>query len=216
VAYENYYMHNSKTKTYQDRFVNLLYGLTAYSLLSTSQRDIYPAWGLVLTGELLTAPFNYGYGPLFYIQGTAYLPGILPHNSLRVSSACQQQSRDYYASQISFPRGLSAETTLNLRTLNLDYAFPVCYPDFSIGPLFYVKRIRANLFSDLAWNQSFNSRDQLCTGGVDLTADFHFLRIIFPVNAGIRTIYIPVHERSLSLGGSVYTELILSVNLNGF
>jgi hypothetical protein len=90
---------------------------------------------------------------------------------------------------------------------------PLLYPDFHAGPLFYLKRIRTNLFYDLGWNSyhvpnqaNIITSDILRSVGTDLIADIHLVRIIFPFQIGARIAYLPDQK-------SFYTQAIFSVNL---
>jgi len=91
------------------------------------------------------------------------------------------------------------------------------YPDFQIGQVLYMKRIRSNLFVD--WGKAIYSRrtqtigaftsysSELLSSGIDLLTDTHILRIMFPLSFGIRTIYFP-NERTFS------SYIIFGINFN--
>src|SRR5690606_33321857 len=75
-------------------------------------------------------------------------------------------------------------------TFFINYKFPFAYPDFEIGSLAYVKRLKATIFSDfedVGIKNNFKPR----TLGVALRADMNLLRFLLPnFDVGIKTIYI--------------------------
>jgi hypothetical protein len=166
-----------------------------------SARDFEPRLGIVLQGAFQHTPWNEQLGYIYYMYGRFYLPGVARHHSLRLSGAWQQQETNYFmfGSSLPFPRGYLRNRTEKLSIGTIDYAFPVCYPDWNFSFLAYVKRLRTNLFCDIALNQyRYNDKNQikwqkdnLHSVGIDLLADVNLLQINFPMNAGIRTVYVP-------------------------
>lgn len=211
IKYQDFWIYNSSTNKFHNGFTQIAYYFTYYNFLTSSLRDIQPPWGFIVSGKIFTTPFNNRFGTLSFIQSSIYTPGIFKHNSLKISTAYQHQNDFYYNSQIAFPRGLVDEDTQTLITGSLDYEFPICYPDISLGSILYIKRLRANVFQDVALNKYIITNNKysrnLSSTGLDITADFHFLRLIFPMNAGIRTIYIPGNK-------NINYEIIFRLNLN--
>ena len=177
------------------------YGLYAYRYLKMSVRDFEPRVGFVVQGAFQHTPWNEQLGYIYYMYGRVYLPGVARHHSLRLSGSWQQQETNYFMfnSMLPFPRGYLRRRTEKLSAATIDYAFPFCYPDWNLSFLAYVKRLRANLFCDMAQNQyRYRDNDQikwqndnLYSVGMDLLADVNLLQINFPMNAGIRIAYIP-------------------------
>nr|MBD3622547.1 hypothetical protein [Sunxiuqinia sp.] len=99
------------------------------------------------------------------------------------------------------PRGYHSFQNNELYTLGADYVMPLLYPDFSLGRLIYLKRIRSSFFYDYGQaNGNVYSSDGEIAGkftakmqslGVELMADGHFLRLVTPVSLGLRGAYIP-------------------------
>ena len=194
----------------------LTFGLNLYKYLRLSYRDIAPKWGISITSRITSTPLdNLQLHPIWYVQGKFYIPGLLNHHSIQLTIGYQQQDRLrwLFSSKLAFPRGCITSETYKLISFKSDYTFPIAYPDLAIGPLLYLKRIRGNLFYDVALN-SFKQENhwvnqKLSSRGFDLTADFHFLRIIFPINAGVRLIYVPQLNQYSS-------QLLLSVDLSNY
>ena len=107
-------------------------------------------------------------------------------------------------------------------SIAVDYKFPVLYPDFSIGKLAYIKRLKSSLFYDYAWLsvpvQDENGKIypnynelKMKSFGLELTSDLHVLRFFAPIEIGFRTVYRPYPEfRDFQF------NLLLAINFNGF
>ncbi len=232
INYKNNWFYYPDISSYQKGLSFISYYLYTYRYLRTSARDLAPKWGVTLSAKYYYTPFeNTQFGRLYYLRSRAYMPGLLPHHSLQITGAIQNNKSLHFvnSTQIVFPRGFSSLlsylnhnpllVTNQLKTLSLDYTFPIAYPDFDLGPLFYLKRIRSNLFLDLAKNSyrgySFDSikynasTESLASTGVDMTADFHLFRILFPINAGVRMIYFPNT-------GEYTTQLLFRIDLGNY
>jgi hypothetical protein len=100
-----------------------------------------------------------------------------------------------------------------------DYVFPIAYPDWNLGSLIYLKRFRGDIFIDYAYNTyRMLNQDQTAiiwpkehnfSFGVELRADYHLLRTIFPINTGFRFGYSPSDRR-------VIYELLFGIDLYSF
>lgn len=220
--YRNEWFYNYKSNIYSQGMNYISYLIYAYSYQRLSLRDLAPRWGASITAGYSYTPFDKTLlSSIGFIKGRAYFPGIIKHHSLKLTLGYQSQDPLLYYfpfTYLSFPRGYALEETFNLTTFSADYSFPIFYPDFALGSVLYVKRIRGNLFCDIASNsykyrdqknRVFWQTDQLTSLGCDLTVDFHFLRIIFPINAGIRMIYMPQISQYSS-------QLLLSVDLSNY
>jgi len=99
--------------------------------------------------------------------------------------------------RIEFPRGFPARISKSLSSLQVNYAFPLLYPDLAFGLILYLKRLKVNLFYDVGYGKDIRVyepglaifSDWLESFGTELSADFHALRFIFPLSAGIRLGY---------------------------
>ncbi|MEI6435642.1 MAG: hypothetical protein WCP32_12410 [Bacteroidota bacterium] len=76
-------------------------------------------------------------------------------------------------------------------SLQFNYKFPILYPDFSIGSVLYLKRVKMNLFYD--WTKGLENQSATIyqSTGAELTFDFHLLRFVAPFEMGVRTLYYP-------------------------
>lgn len=197
------------------------YRLYGYNYLKRSKKDILPRWGQVIDLRYVNSPFQKELiGNQKIAQGTLYLPGILRHQTLKIKGGWMIQDPEAFlmSNLVSLPRGHHPIRSKKFVKASVDYVFPILYPDLKIGPVFYFKRIRANLFYDygkgtdiLVSSNGTNEwiDDDFVSMGMELTTDFHFAHIMFPVNSGIRLIYLPEENKAKS-------EFIFSIDLNRF
>ncbi len=146
-------------------------------------RDINPRWGYRLSGSVLNAPFinipnfNNGLAQQWNIQGNIYLPGMLCNHSIKLYGGYEHQRNPaIFASKLLLPRGGASEfdgyAFDDACSMSFSYAFPLWYPDLSLGLVAYIKRIRANLFYD-----SF-----LLVGGVNTHVNSAGYEAVFDTN----------------------------------
>ena len=220
--YRNEWFLDPHDSSYYKGMHYITFGLNASSYLRMSYRDLAPKWGISFATRVTSTPFdNLQFNPIWYVWSRLYLPGLFNHHSLQITVGYQEQIPRRYlsASRLPYPRGYLPGYSKQLTTFSSDYSFPIFYPDFALGALLYAKRIRSNLFYDLAFEnhsvvdlqtkKRFWQINQLSSLGIDLTADFHFLRIIFPINAGVRMIYAPELKQYTS-------QLLFNVDLSNY
>ncbi len=202
---------------YKKGISGIHYKLGLYRYLRLSYRDIDYIWGQSLYFTYTHSFSNKLFGSLLSVSSRFYFPGLLPHHSFRIYGGMQKQYPEmfiYYINRILMPRGYPNYYSEESWKLSLDYSLPLAYPEISLGPLAYVRRIKMNLFYDHAYGYNVRdnpeSEDDLFTGiynsfGAELTADLNILRFIFPFNTGIRCSYMPLQN-------NFATEFILSIN----
>jgi len=218
-SYDNRYFYSPKLDNYRYGLWTVSYALQTYRYLKTSMRDLAPRLGVMAQGAFVHTPWNFDqYGFIYYLHGRVWLPGIARHHSLRLSAAWQQQKTNYYlfGSSPLFPRGYAQNhRSEKLKIGTVDYSMPLCYPDWNLTGLVYLKRLRTNLFCDIARNEYHIrennivklKKDDLLSIGIDLLVDVNLLRIYFPINTGLRIAYMPDT-------GKIYPRLLFSVTFN--
>ncbi len=148
-----------------------------------SVRDIAPRWGQNFSLSYFHLPFdNKLNGTLIAFRSTFYMPGLLNNHSFQASFNYQESS-GAYEFNIEIPK-ISGYNNLgpveSLRnTLLFDYRFPLFYPDAELGPLAYIKRVKAGLFADfdnIGKDKAFQPR----TYGLEISADMNLLRFYIP------------------------------------
>ncbi|HAF30490.1 MAG TPA: hypothetical protein DCG75_15720 [Bacteroidales bacterium] len=195
--------------------------LLFYSYQRKAERDIIPKLGAVFDLRLFNSPFESElYGYMYNLDALFYLPGWY-NSGFKVDFGYQYQQPDLYlfSSDFSFPRGILRKRTEKMFKLYADYIFPIAYPDWNLGSLIYLKRFRGDFFADYAFNtyRTVNEAqtayiwpiDHNFSFGIELTADYHILRTIFPLNTGVRVGYTPTE-------GDLFIEMVFGIDLYSF
>jgi len=212
-----YYTNNRyqqvKSGNYRD-FQYLLSELRYYHYRRMATQDLLPRWGYQIRLQYLNMPLNTeNYGSLYAARLTTYWPGIRKNDGLMLRGGYQYQSVDNKALYI--PKRLLEETrgyaytyrTRQQIAFKADYSFTLFNPDFSIGSLAYIKRVRSNLFYDLTRNQANETSgwNTLSSYGADLIVDWNALRLNYPISLGVRVIN-PINY------GNLQAEALFSIS----
>lgn len=206
------------SESYNGTNKSMIYSISYTRQLKQSPRDIAPKWGQGLSFYYRKAFDSNIDGGLATLQGTLLVPGLLPHHSIRLRGGYQYQygfkdaigapnpNLYIFSSPISFARGFSYRNFENLNTFSADYRFPLANPDWGIGRWVYIKRLKTNLFVDMArgeTNYDFTVREgnrlvnykgsdigKFTSLGIDFSAQFHFMRFSQTFEAGLRFVYL--------------------------
>ena len=183
---------------------SLEYQLYSYVFRKYGQRDLAPKWGLVNNMMYGSSPFGgIQSGTILAVEETAFLPGVLHHDGIRIYMGYQKRKRSTgsFGNIIFFPRGNPIPSPDNEVSLSFNYKLPLFYPDLSLGPIAYIKRVKANFFYDTTLKNVISGK------GVELTADVHLLRFMFPFELGVQFVQ--------SNNGAFTVNPLISINLNG-
>ena len=218
-TYNSTYFYNFSENVYKRGIEFLEPRLYLYSYLRTSARDLQPRFGFTLDSKLSAAPFETGlYGTSSSVRINLYLPGLIRNHGIRLRSEWQSQDVEafYFQNHLSLPRGYAQRTFIRMDKYSADYVFPVLYPDLSVGSLFYLTRIRGNLFVDYMKgiekyiSESTTSQPEFpLAQGLELYADYHIFRFILELSSGARFTYFP-HEKEFGI------QMLFTVNLDRF
>lgn len=213
-----YYLTNNKYQQYKSRdysnFQYLLSELRFYKYRRMAKQDILPRLGYQLRLQHMFSPFNSdNYGHLYAARLTTYLPGIIQNHSLMVRFTYQYQDIDdkvlYLPKRIiTEPRGYHyLYQTRQQMAVSADYAFTIANPDFSLGSVMYIRRIRSNAFFDYYRNQPLKNSSWTTQSscGMDVILDCNVLQIEFPISLGAR-ITVPLNY------GNVKAEALFSLS----
>jgi hypothetical protein len=188
------------------------YRLYAYQYQRSNQKDVYPRFGQFLNLNYRHSPFTENnMGSIFAGTASLYFPGIIRHQGVLLYLGYQEKHEvddlSYaYSNNIKTPRGWTSISDPQMVSMQLNYKFPVIYPDFSAGSIVYLKRVKANLFYDMTIGWENNSRYDYKSTGIELTADFHVLRFLAPIEMGVRAVYFPSY-------GDLDWEFLYSIGL---
>jgi len=153
-----------------------------YSLLSKmALKDLYPEKGLALEWAAETLEK----GSHTSLKNLFYLPGLFKHHSFFQEASYEKQNpRDYeFLSNILFSRGYSYKFSPEQTKLSSNYSLPIAYPEFSLGPYAYLKRLSVNGFYDY---MKLSPQDLYRSYGGELMFETHFFRLPFLIKFGLR------------------------------
>ncbi|WP_423127656.1 TolB family protein [Gaoshiqia sp. Z1-71] len=212
--------------TTPDRFFKGYYHFLSYrfyfkNVIRMAELDLQPDWGQVFELIYRHSPSgDISLGHLNAFRSNLYFPGFMRNHGFRFYNGYQQKSSNSdvgFSDMIRYPRGFSSFNNTDFYSFAADYVMPLCYPDLSLGRLFFLKRIRTSLFYDYAnlkgniYNNDgtihgkFNAN--LKSLGLELNGDGHFLRFVAPVSVGLRGIYLPDYR-------DFNVEFLLSIDFN--
>ena len=193
-----------------ENIISAFYSLIASNEKKTSQRDIYPRWSQLLELNYNNTPFESSPNSIFAAQLTMDFPGIGRHHGLRFYGGYQKRIEDFYpfSDFIIYPRGYTDIKRDEIYSFSAMYTMPLFYPEWQVGHLLYFKRFKTTVFYDFAKSTDDLQPQLFSSVGLDLTSDFSFLNFIAPLDAGLRSIYIPDT-------GKVKFEILFSLNFGG-
>lgn len=139
-------------------------------------------------------------------------PGILPHHRLHTALAAEQLTgTDITLGYTRFrPRGYAyswrLEAPVNILA-TAEYSAPLFYPDFSMGELYYLKRIRGTLFYDHGAGVTGGETAWYRSVGAELLFQQHFFSLPVSIEFGLSGAY------RLKDGGIRIEETLLGFSL---
>lgn len=215
-------------------FYGMEYSLYLHNLRRGTSRDVGTRMGQAVNATFRHSTWgNYKNGSIIGLSTRIYFPGIMRYHALSLGNDYQKKNpgsrftsgddeyyRDYrYGDLISYPRGYASMYNDDMYVFRSNYTLPLWNPDFSIGALAYIKRIRLSLFYDAAVanytltrtdnNVKENYRTTPASYGTEIHADTHFLRFVLPFSVGYR-----VGIRTMD--NTVFHEIILRNSFSGF
>ncbi len=160
-------------------------------------RDIETKFGQVVEIGYSNAPKLFKlHGEKFYAKTQLFFPGLLKHHSFNVGIGYENQkqlaSNNYYfAKNITPPRGYNPMFFNEIKKIDVNYSFPLWYPDINIPYIIFIKRFRANLFYDYAQITQMNNTLERSSAGLEFVMDFNILRFnLLTFDVGVRCSYL--------------------------
>jgi hypothetical protein len=154
----------------------------------TSVQHIFPRLGYRLSAEDRHALNKYSAYQLL-ANATLYLPGAMAtHNIVFTASFQRVNPRDIvFANRFAGSRGYNDYYFSQMWRVSGNYHFPICYPDFGIGNLVYLQRIRGNMFYDFTkvYSVDRTASINLRSAGLELHFDTKWWNE-YPLSFGIR------------------------------
>lgn len=213
---ENEYITTGKFQelTYKSfDFQGLEYSAFFQNIRLGTQRDVDTRMGQLINFTYRHAPLgDYNNGAVLGVVTRLYLPGFGKYDAFSLGNDFQHIINGSVSSYfgefvfynrpnqlINYPRGYNYLYSDDLYVLRANYHFLVWNPDISIGPLFYVKRIRNQFFTDQAFyslktyfvnNKPYVEYFKSASYGTELRADVHLfqstLNFVIGARVGVR------------------------------
>ncbi len=174
------------------------YRLTASQYQHSSQKDVYPRMGQAIDVIYKHTPFgDNDMGSIFGAEANLFFPGLFRHHGIWIYGGYQvRNDKDInsysFSNLVAYPRGYTGARDEDLLSMKFNYKFPLWYPDFSFGSVVYLKRIKLNVYYDWANGKNPGYINNYQSTGAELTADFHLLRFVVPIQMGARSMYYPM------------------------
>lgn len=163
----------------KDHFKELKFSYLAHRISWSQQvqsmaQDIYPRFGYSANAQFRHA-LNFTKSWQSYAGLNLYLPGVLPAHSLVLNGALQYSGspENVFGNRTAFARGYTARDSTGIYTARGNYHFPVLYPDWGFANIFYLQRVRANLFYDysVAFNKKNTGKAAVQSTGAEIYFD---------------------------------------------
>ena len=179
------------------QFAPLSYQLAFDRARSKAERDLAPVWGQHLQLTYRHTPFAGDYhGTLLSGQLRLFFPGLIAHHSLKLEGVYEWQppaavdTIPYsFESEQTFVRGYDYRFHHHFYRGSANYALPLFYPDWNLGALVYIKRVKCNFFYDHGFGKDNSLGTTYQTAGAELTGNFHLFSLFIPWDIGVRYAY---------------------------
>jgi len=162
-----------------------LYGFRGYQWTN----EPFPHRGQSLSIIQRQTPSGSDYsGSLFAARAITYWPGAAPRHGIRIMAGYEKQSAENYRfdNELAFSRGYSYQFHDRFSTVSADYALPLCYPDWNVLGLLYLKRLQWDGFYDITRTAGKGS---FASVGSELTVNYHLFSMPFELITGVRNVY---------------------------
>ncbi|WP_321516478.1 hypothetical protein [Marinifilum fragile] len=197
------------------------YQLFAYNIAKTAPRDVQYQWAQILEVNYRHSPWgDRDLGNTWSAEGHLYFPGFVKHHGIKLYGGYQYRSLNHsrFSNMVKSPRGMIDLYGKHIASVGADYAMPLFYPDWNLGPLAYFKRIKMNAFADYGYEKRyleneegeiFPFKNDYFSTGVELRTDLHVLRFSAPLDLGVRLGY----ENQTN---SLFANFLISFNLAAY
>ncbi|MGZ3950241.1 MAG: hypothetical protein ACXVBZ_02545 [Flavisolibacter sp.] len=213
VLNQTWLAHTSKDSSKQT-YSYLRHFISWAQYLPTVQQHIYPKFGYTVSGEyrhLLTRS-----GFQFLGMARLFLPSIANH-SIVLSGSWQETdtSNVIFSNHFANSRGYDEYYFSRMWIGSVNYHFPIAYPDFGFANIYYLQRLRGNVFYDFTkvYSRKKTASRNLRSVGAELYFDSKFWNEL-PVSFGVRASYLLDNGFTANdKKGKTWFEFILPLNL---
>jgi len=147
-----------------------------------------------------------------------FFPGLVRTHSFVLNAAFQRRDTlvDFFSKTFPFSRGYQDLNQRRMVKWGVNYHFPLAFPDWGMGNIFFIQRVRMNLFYDYTSSLTKFSNGALIdiksrSAGVELNLDGKIWNAL-PAGIGVR--YSRLFDRDYLNPGAVNRlEIILPINI---
>jgi len=197
-----------RTNSYLRHFVSLAH------YLPSAIQHIYPKLGYTLSGAYRHLLDRNGFQ--FTGNGQLFLPSLGNHSVVLTGSWQETDTNNIvFSNRFANSRGYNDYYFSRMWRVGANYHFPIAYPDIGFANIFYLQRLRGNLFFDLTRVYSKNKKAtrDLRSVGAELYFDSKLWNEL-PVSFGVRASYLLDNGfRSNDRKGNTLFEFILPLDL---
>ena len=196
------------TNSYLRHFVSIAH------YLPTARQHIYPKFGYTLSGS---------YRHLLNIDGfqfigntQMFLPSFGNHSIVLTGSWQETDTNNIvFSNRFANSRGYDEYYFSRMWKVGMNYHFPIAYPDFGFANIYYLQRLRGNLFFDFTkvYSKNKGANRNLRSAGAELYFDSKLWNEL-PVSFGVRGSYLLDDGFSSNdKKGKIWFEFILPLDL---
>ncbi len=151
---QNWINYDLKRTGKSESFISYELDFQMRFTLRQAYQHLYPRLGFLFQSNYQKSMgTNSNASHAFLVNSRLYLPGLIKNHSFftEISHHSEPFTAQYkFLDNFKYPRGYGKLIHDQIHRIGLNYAFPICYPDLALGPLFFIKRVKANLFYDYA------------------------------------------------------------------
>lgn len=182
--------------------------------LPTARQHIYPKFGYTISSSYRHLLNETGFQ--FIGNTQLFLPSFGNH-SIVVTGSWQETDTNnvVFSNRFANSRGYDEYYFSRMWKVGANYHFPILYPDFGLANIYYLQRLRGNLFFDFTKVYSKNKKADrnLRSAGAELYFDSKLWNEL-PVSFGVRASYLLDDGFSANdKKGKIWFEFILPLDL---
>ena len=217
------YNQSSFKGNYKDTLGSVSYSYSSNFLsfshqIQKAQQQIFPRFAQTISLSYKTPLTRYN-GYQFVANGNLYFPGFLKTHSIVFNGAYLRKDslrQISFSSGFPFSRGYESVNLYEMYKWGINYHLPLVYSDAGFGNIFYLLRVRANLFYDDTHVKDFYRNGNVFltdfrSAGTEINFDTKWWNQV-NVSFGVRYSYL-LDPDIFGKGGSNRWEIILPVNI---
>lgn len=147
---EKYFFRGNDKNIFNNEAIKYASVFLSFSNVSRqAKQQINPRWAQSINLNY-KSELNYRKSHKLVGAASLYLPGLFTNHSLVINGAYQKRDTfpDLFSNTFSYSRGYEALSTRQMYKVGVNYHFPICYPDWGVGNMVFIQRIRGNVFYD--------------------------------------------------------------------